>query len=116
MRISDWSADVCSSDLDGSPRAILGAVVRNVAILAISSTRSGDIYLVRASVTDDSMQWQVLDTVLNADGDIDVIAYDDTLARQSHGAQPSEHYIAAAKDCAAQASVNRSEEHTSELQ
>lgn len=91
---------------DGSPRAILGAVVRNVAILAISSARSGDIYLVRASVTDDSMQWQVLDTVLNADGDIDVIAYDDTLARQSHGAQPSEHYTAAAKDCAAQASVN----------
>src|SRR3546814_11654583 len=93
MRISVWSSDVCSSDL-GSPRAILGAVVRNVAILAISSTRSGDIYLVRASVTDDSMQWQVLDTVLNADGDIDVIAYDDTLARQSHGPRPSEPYIA----------------------
>src|SRR3546814_6739693 len=34
---------------DGSPRAILGAVVRNVAILAISSTRSGDIYLDRKS-------------------------------------------------------------------
>src|SRR3546814_3816081 len=98
---------ICLSQIDdGSPRAILGAVVRNVAILAIASTRSGDIYLVRASVTDDSMQWQVLDTVLNADGDIDVIAYDDTLARQSHGAQPSEHYIAAAKDCVAQASVN----------
>src|SRR3546814_14355217 len=103
MRISDWSSDVCSSDLNadfdgdwsvewcdkthpgsdcggfnitlvqqddricgtysganaglsqidaGSPRAILGAVVRNVAIIAILCTRSAGISIVLPPATD----------------------------------------------------------------
>lgn len=84
---------------DGGPRAVLGAVVGDVAILTLHSTRSGDIYLVQASVDGDSMRWKVLDTVLNVDGDVDVVAYDDTLARKGHGTQPSERYASAVEAC-----------------
>lgn len=67
---------------EGNGRSILGAVVGRVAILTIESARSGDIYLIRATVNGDSLRWRMLDTVKDVDGDIDIIAFDETLARR----------------------------------
>src|SRR3546814_14701529 len=36
MRISDWSSDVCSSDLRQSLRSILGIVIQGVAIAIVA--------------------------------------------------------------------------------
>ena len=95
-------ARVRLSQLDeGEPRSIRGAVVGNVAVLTIESARSGDIYLVRASVQGNTLRWRILETINDVDGDIDIIAYDDTLQRKSRGAPVSERRAGAIKDCAA---------------
>jgi hypothetical protein len=86
---------------EGDARAIHGAVVGNVAILTIESARSGDIYLVRASVQGDVLRWRMLDTVKDVDGDIDIIAYDDTLRRNSRRASVSERRTEVVRGCAA---------------
>lgn len=86
---------------EGDARAIRGAIVGNVAVLTIESARSGDIYLVRASVRGDTLRWRMLDTVKNVDGDIDIIAFDDTLKREKPQSPASERRVEAIKDCAA---------------
>lgn len=76
-------ARVRLSQLDeGGARAIHGLAIGNDAVLTIESARSGDIHLVRASVRGDAMQWRIVDTIREVDGDIDVIALDDTLRRK----------------------------------
>jgi len=94
-------ARVRLSQLDeGDPRAIRGAVVGNVAILTIESQRSGDIYLVRASLQGDTLHWRVLETIKDIEGDIDIIAYDDALKRQSRGQAVSQRREEAIRACA----------------
>ncbi len=88
-------ARVRLSQLDeGAPRAIHGVVIGNDAVLTIESARSGDIHLVHASVRGDAMRWRVVDTVHEVEGDIDIIALDDTLRRappkQSHSERRAE--------------------------
>jgi len=75
-------ARVRLSQLDeGDPGAVRGVVIGREAVLTIESARSGDLHLVRASVVGDLMRWRVVDTVRDNDGDIDIIALDDTLKR-----------------------------------
>jgi hypothetical protein len=95
------SARVRLSQLDeGAARAIRGAVVGNVAILTIESARSGDIYLVRATVQDNQLRWRVLDTIKDIEGDIDIIAHDDTLRRKALKVPVSERRADTISRCA----------------
>lgn len=94
-------ARVRLSQLDeGDARAIHGVAIGRDAVLTIESARSGDIHLVRAAVRGDAMHWRIVDTVHDADGDIDVLAYDNTLKRQAPKAPVSERRAGVPKDCA----------------
>lgn len=95
-------ARVRLSQLDeGDPRAIHGVIVGDAAILTIESQRSGDIYLVRASVHGETLRWRVLETIKDVEGDIDIIAHDDALQRQSRRLPVSERRAEVVKACAA---------------
>lgn len=94
-------ARVRLSQLDeGDARAIRGVAIGSDAVLTIESARSGDIHLVRATVRGDAMHWRIVDTVHDVDGDIDVLAYDNTLERQAPETPVSEHRAGVLKDCA----------------
>ncbi|SDQ58077.1 hypothetical protein [Pseudoxanthomonas sp. CF125] len=62
---------------------IHGIAIGDTAILTIESLRSGAIYLVQASIHGNCMRWKIRDTVRPADGDIDIVALDDVLTRDS---------------------------------
>ena len=64
---------------------IRGIVIGDTAILTIESLRSGAIYLVQASIQGNCMHWKMRDTVRLADHDIDIVAFDDVLTRNSAG-------------------------------
>src|SRR3546814_2412111 len=55
MRISDWSSDVCSSDLTRKPRALIRAIgicnVPRAAIIVVSASRALAINWDRKSIT-----------------------------------------------------------------
>lgn len=94
-------ARVRLSQLDeGDARAIHGVAIGKDAVLTIESARSGDIHLVRATVRGDAMRWRIVDTIRDADGDIDVLAYDNTLKRQPSKTPVSERRAGVLKDCA----------------
>lgn len=100
-------ARVRLSQLDeGAARAIHGVVIGNDAVLTIESARSGDIHLVRASVRGDAMHWRVVDTIHEVDGDIDIIALDDTLRRKSAKESRSERRAETVSACKPQASAH----------
>ena len=94
-------ARVRLSQLDeGDSRAIHGVAIGREAVLTIESARSGDIHLVRATVRGDAMHWRIVDTIHDVDGDIDVLAYDNTLKRQSPTTPVSERRAGVLQDCA----------------
>lgn len=93
-------ARVRLSQLDeGGARAIRGVVIGNDAVMSIESGRSGDIYLVRARVRGDKMHWRIVDTVHDNEGDIDIIALDDTLRRNPSKGRPSARRSEAVSAC-----------------
>lgn len=66
---------------EGSGKAIKGVRIGNSAVMTLTSARSGDIYLVRGELQGDRLVWKVIGDVHDAEGDVDVIATDDTLQR-----------------------------------
>lgn len=66
---------------EGRGNAIKGIRIGNSAVVTLKSARSGDIYLVRAELQGDRLAWKVIDDVHDAEGDVDVVATDDTLQR-----------------------------------
>src|SRR3546814_7649107 len=46
MRISDWSSDVCSSDLTKSQAPLVGVDISSTAVKLLQLSRSGDRYRV----------------------------------------------------------------------
>ncbi len=65
--------------------AIVGTKVGSTAVLAVESMRSRSIVLVRAELVGNTLHWKTVDQIRRGEGDIDVIAIDDVLARK----QPS---------------------------
>ena len=66
---------------EGEPRAVKGQVVGSSAVLTVRSGRSGVIYLVRLSQQNGRLHWKVVDTVLDSDTDVDLIALDTSLEK-----------------------------------
>lgn len=58
-----------------------GQVVGSSAVLTVRSGRSGVIYLVRLSQQNGRLHWKVVDTVLDSDTDVDLIALDTSLEK-----------------------------------
>lgn len=69
---------------EGAPDSIKGVRIGNTAVLTAESARSGAIYLIRADLTQAGLAWKYVDEVRKADGDIDIIAMDDVLARDAN--------------------------------
>lgn len=63
--------------------SIIGTVAGNTAVLAVESMRSQTIVLVRADHQGGTLHWKVTDNIKRGGTDIDVIALDDILARDS---------------------------------
>lgn len=68
---------------EGAPDSIKGIRVGNTAALTVESARSGAIYLIRADLTPNGLAWKYVDEVRRADSDIDIIAMDEVLARNT---------------------------------
>lgn len=68
---------------EGAPDSIKGARIGNTAILAVESARSGAIYLIRADLTPNGLAWKYVDEVREPDSDIDIIAMDEVLSRNT---------------------------------
>lgn len=60
---------------------VTGSVVGNTAIMAVASQRSESVVLVRAEISGDALRWKQVDTVVEGNGDVSVIAIDDRLVR-----------------------------------
>src|SRR3546814_1038504 len=109
MRISDWSSDVCSSDLDPMQADILDALRRGANEDALS--------LARAATTanpQDPQAHRALAMALRASGDSDaaLVSIDRAIALAPEDAELHFHragYLVGGRQL-------RSEEHTSELQ
>jgi hypothetical protein len=86
---------------EGGERAIRGAAVGRIAILTLRSARSGDLHLVRAEVRGKTMRWRVLETLEDVEGDIDILALDDTLQKAPGGKPVSESRTETERTCAA---------------
>lgn len=61
---------------------VTGSVVGNTAIMAVASQRSESVVLVRAELSGDALRWKQVDTVVEGNGDVSVIAIDDRLVRE----------------------------------
>src|SRR3546814_1642076 len=113
MRISDWSSDVCSSDLDPMQADILDALRRGANEDALS--------LARAATTanpQDPQAHRALAMALRASGDSDaaLVSIDRAIALAPEDAELHFHragYLVGGRQLEA---AQRSEEHTSELQ
>ena len=66
---------------------IVGTSIGNTAILAVESMRSQSIVLVRATLQGDSLHWRAIDEIKRGGNDIDVIASDDVLIRNTKTGQ-----------------------------
>lgn len=61
---------------------VTGSVVGHTAIIAAASQRSESVVLVRAELSGDALRWKQVDTVVEGNGDISVIATDEKLIRE----------------------------------
>src|SRR3546814_2698969 len=104
MRISDWSSDVCSSDLEG------------VVVQARDQVLAGQFADVTPGVDQRALQRRVAEAIAQRGGvlDLDEIQRAARLLRDRL-AQPLQHRRARVQSGDRMATV-RSEEHTSELQ
>src|SRR3546814_4087690 len=110
MRISDWSSDVCSSDLAHGPHGIEGDL--RIALRQLADAAAGpaerpgvDHRRGRARIGEAAADGDAAEHLLRAD-----VADDDLLPLRRH----LRHLPAA--DLEHEEGVGRSEEHTSELQ
>lgn len=79
---SYFGARIGLSQIDeGDPKAIKGQATADGAVLTVRSSRNGAIYLVRLSGRQGALHWQVVDTVLDGENDVDIIALDSVLKR-----------------------------------
>lgn len=65
---------------------IVGTIVGNTAVLAVTSHRNGTIVLVRAQRRGNALHWREVDNIRSGGSDIAVIATDDVLVRD--GVEP----------------------------
>lgn len=61
---------------------VTGSVVGHTAIIAVASQRSESVVLVRAELSGNALRWKQVDTVVEGNGDISVIATDERLTRE----------------------------------
>lgn len=85
---------------EGGDRSVGGTVAGDAATMTIESGRSGVVYRVSAAVLGEEMRWKVVETVVESQGDIDVIAYDATLRKAEDG-DLSDQYRSAVSACKA---------------
>lgn len=76
---------------EGDARAVKGQVLGDTAVLTVRSGRSGVIYLVRLLMDSDNLRWKVVDTVLDGNGDVDVVASDTTMRRDTGSNAQASH-------------------------
>ncbi len=69
---------------------VSGSVVGHTAIIAVASQRSESVVLVRAEHSGDSLHWKQIDTLVEGNGDIAVIAVDERLTRERAPLQPGD--------------------------
>lgn len=79
---SYFGARIGLSQIDeGGPKTVKGQAIADGAVLTVRSSRNGAIYLARLSRRQDALHWQVVDTVVEGDNDVDIIALDSMLER-----------------------------------
>lgn len=79
---------------------IIGSAIGDIATLTVESLRNQTILLVRAERHGNTMHWKVIDDVNNGSDDIDVIALDDILERDSTKVSSPERRLEAGETCA----------------
>src|SRR3546814_7436946 len=107
MRISDWSSDVCSSDLSGHTCAVLEQLLEEAAgatevldaVIAQSESQAGSLWRLRENISEGQKRSGVS---IKHDISVPISKIDSFLARA--GSALTKSY------------PGRSEEHTSELQ
>ena len=78
---------------------VVGSAVGNTAILAVESQRNQAILLVCAERSGDTLRWKVIDDLKRGGGDIDVIALDDILIRDSANESSSYSQLGTINGC-----------------
>src|SRR3546814_3419568 len=113
MRISDWSSDVCSSDL----RRLLNILAYLTIALSLGTTATAHV-LERPDVSASSHEARVDEVALgHVPGDADQVPSDsDKGYPHHHGGCHGDHVAAPVKAINTALTHDRSEEHTSELQ
>lgn len=93
-------ADQRANRLDeGAPRSIIGTVVDSTAVLAITSERSGGIYLATAELDGDAIAWEITGVVKGGtSGEPALIADGDRLTR-SATADDARYLDEVVRDC-----------------
>ncbi|WP_185820673.1 hypothetical protein [Xanthomonas sp. GW] len=69
--------------------SVVGTVVGNTAVLAVESIRNQAIVLVRAEQQGNTLHWKVADDIKRGGTDIDVIAANDVLTKDSKKSPPA---------------------------
>src|SRR3546814_8791257 len=110
MRISDWSSDVCSSDLTGDmqmKKAVIAAVLAMQAAGALSAAPAGSVSAADPGAIAEVLEFAGYKAIIETDD------LGDPMIKTELGGWPTTIYFYGCDETTHQ---GRSEEHTSELQ